>query len=416
MESIKEIGLPIKALPKLKKVRDLIYFEGPLLSHYQSEYGKDYLFYWADSDDIFNRWLVIGSSIEDIEKYLRKEKTLHSFFSESSTDVIYKVDINRELEFKNLSIVDFEDLPESYIPQEESYFTGYVEPIQGKLAAYSRSHSSGVLQAHFKNSSKVGIGFIELELLGSSLSEISDINKGLRKAFIRLEKERHAEGKSKERVDEASIISASSFYYVGHMAASFGAMFKPVSMQSTIPGLVGMTDRYMEFFIGFLKSSTEKGKFLEFMKLLDKSVLDNFKNLLSIVEKSKIQLNFNYLNYISNINLSKEISWDEARDTISLIEELDYDEEFPIELVGRFTSLNLKTGHYSFETVIEGNEMSSGYLDDVRKEMSWKIKWDKLYRVKISRKETKKTGRKHVSIKDTINSFVEVEDFSLEDT
>ena len=30
-----------------KKIADLIFFEGPLLSHYVSSKGDDYLFYWA---------------------------------------------------------------------------------------------------------------------------------------------------------------------------------------------------------------------------------------------------------------------------------------------------------------------------------------------------------------------------------
>ena len=34
-----------------RKIADLIYFEGPFLSHYVSSKGDDYLFYWVDRDD-----------------------------------------------------------------------------------------------------------------------------------------------------------------------------------------------------------------------------------------------------------------------------------------------------------------------------------------------------------------------------
>lgn len=40
---------------KLIKVADLIYHDGPLLSHYVSNKGENYLFYWVDVDNEYNR-------------------------------------------------------------------------------------------------------------------------------------------------------------------------------------------------------------------------------------------------------------------------------------------------------------------------------------------------------------------------
>ena len=39
---------------KLIKVADLIYYDGPLLSHYVSNKGENYLFYWVDVDNEYN--------------------------------------------------------------------------------------------------------------------------------------------------------------------------------------------------------------------------------------------------------------------------------------------------------------------------------------------------------------------------
>lgn len=38
---------------KLIKVADLIYHDGPLLSHYVSNKGENYLFYWVDVPCVF---------------------------------------------------------------------------------------------------------------------------------------------------------------------------------------------------------------------------------------------------------------------------------------------------------------------------------------------------------------------------
>ena len=69
MKTIK--GLPTIFNPKrLNKVSDLIYFDGPFLSHFVSERGDNYLYYWVDTDDEYNRWLIIRTDIFTIQKYL----------------------------------------------------------------------------------------------------------------------------------------------------------------------------------------------------------------------------------------------------------------------------------------------------------------------------------------------------------
>ena len=65
---------------KLIKVADLIYYDGPLLSHYVSNKGENYLFYWVDVDNEYNRWVVIRTDIFFNTTVFRKEKyaTFHN--------------------------------------------------------------------------------------------------------------------------------------------------------------------------------------------------------------------------------------------------------------------------------------------------------------------------------------------------
>ena len=46
-----------------RRIADLIAFEGPLLSHYVSDKGDDYLFYWVESDENANRCVRSGSAL-----------------------------------------------------------------------------------------------------------------------------------------------------------------------------------------------------------------------------------------------------------------------------------------------------------------------------------------------------------------
>ena len=79
---------------KLIKVADLIYHDGPLLSHYVSNKGENYLFYWVDVDNEYNRWVVIRTDIFSIQQYLEKKSTLHSIITQPNDGFVYTVDID----------------------------------------------------------------------------------------------------------------------------------------------------------------------------------------------------------------------------------------------------------------------------------------------------------------------------------
>ena len=82
-----------------KKIADLIFFEGPLLSHYVSEKGDDYLFYWVDRDEADNRWLVLRVSLANLQKYIAKELTLLQLIESPNDGYLYTVDVDNAASF-----------------------------------------------------------------------------------------------------------------------------------------------------------------------------------------------------------------------------------------------------------------------------------------------------------------------------
>ena len=80
-----------------RKIADLIYFEGPLLSHYVSSKGDDYLFYWVDSDSNDNRWLVLRVSLANLQKYIGKDITLRELIETPNDGYLYTVDVNNDI-------------------------------------------------------------------------------------------------------------------------------------------------------------------------------------------------------------------------------------------------------------------------------------------------------------------------------
>lgn len=110
-----------------KKMADLVYFDGPFLSHYVSDKGDDYLFYWVDRDETDNRWLVLRVSLANLQKYIGKELTLRELIENPNDGFLYSVDVDNNLHYHNVKLVQPSALPESYLPDEDSYYA--FEPI-----------------------------------------------------------------------------------------------------------------------------------------------------------------------------------------------------------------------------------------------------------------------------------------------
>jgi len=105
-----------------RKIADLIYFEGPLLSHYVSSKGDDYLFYWVDRDDSDNRWLVLRVNLANLQKYIGKEATLRELIENPNDGYLYSVDVSNDVTYHNVRLVQPSALPDEYLPEEDSYY------------------------------------------------------------------------------------------------------------------------------------------------------------------------------------------------------------------------------------------------------------------------------------------------------
>ena len=105
----------------------MIFFEGPLLSHYVSDKGDDYLFYWVDSDSQDNRWMVLRVSLSSLQRYISKDISLRELIDRPNDGYLYLVDIDNNLKHHDVKLVQPTDLPEDYLPAQDSYYE--FEPV-----------------------------------------------------------------------------------------------------------------------------------------------------------------------------------------------------------------------------------------------------------------------------------------------
>lgn len=107
----------------LIRVDDLIYFDGPFLSTYKKEDGSLFLILWVDNTATDNRWCVIPVEDETLTSFLDKEITLRDVINKTE-NVIFKdlYSEGNELLERQVKKVLVKDIPEEYMPTNESYF------------------------------------------------------------------------------------------------------------------------------------------------------------------------------------------------------------------------------------------------------------------------------------------------------
>ncbi len=106
----------------LKKMGDLVFQEGPVISHHVDENGKDYLYYWVDADDQFNRWMVFYTSPELLSSFFEKQITWRALIKNAPEKKVLFVDVDDDLTGRYITLSKIEDVPAAYLPMDTSYF------------------------------------------------------------------------------------------------------------------------------------------------------------------------------------------------------------------------------------------------------------------------------------------------------
>ncbi|CAN7419938.1 hypothetical protein LJR232_002577 [Aquipseudomonas alcaligenes] len=132
--SVEGVKIDARKLPKHTWNADLIDFDGPFLSLYRSEVGEDILYAWLDCSDIRHRWCMIPVSRKNLRSYLECEVSLLDLYKQSEWLVLFHTGktVKRSWFLKTV----WQSLPDSYLPQPESYFSPEVAtPAAMRLAA-----------------------------------------------------------------------------------------------------------------------------------------------------------------------------------------------------------------------------------------------------------------------------------------
>ncbi|KQC07840.1 MAG: hypothetical protein APR54_05525, partial [Candidatus Cloacimonas sp. SDB] len=170
----------------LIKIADLINYDGPLLSHFVNPKGDNFLFYWVDVNENYNRWLLIRIDLYTLQNYLQKKIPLHDIVSNPNDGFVYSVDIDHDINYTNSKMVFAFNLFEEYIPSKESFYE--FEPQEEvDLFSLSLQQKSGLLELHISGQG-IKYGSIPLDKYSVIIPKIEDIRKNLASKYISLYK------------------------------------------------------------------------------------------------------------------------------------------------------------------------------------------------------------------------------------
>ncbi|MEJ1384149.1 MAG: hypothetical protein RPU34_10140 [Candidatus Sedimenticola sp. (ex Thyasira tokunagai)] len=101
-------------------VEDILYFDGPILSLLKESTTQDLFYYWCDSNELYNRWMIIPVNRTIITDYKNQRISLLQLVQLSHS--VRLVNLNTEGKPARAWEVLVDQLPEAYLPPKESIF------------------------------------------------------------------------------------------------------------------------------------------------------------------------------------------------------------------------------------------------------------------------------------------------------
>jgi hypothetical protein len=140
-----------------KKMGDFIYYEGPLLSHFQdiTKPNEHYFYRWVDNNNEVNRWLIFKTSKENLLKFFNGVFTELDLIR--TNNVVTFLDLDNNLNKRGIYLSSFEDIPDVYLPTDETFFdANWYEPyaleLKSKLeASFQEESAISQLLSRFQN-------------------------------------------------------------------------------------------------------------------------------------------------------------------------------------------------------------------------------------------------------------------------
>lgn len=109
-------------IDELEFVEDLIYYDGPLLSHYKNSNEDTWLYYWVSCNSECNKWLLIKlDSLQILQDFKDSKISLLELIRDHYKELFIQ-EIDSSLQVRKNIEIDYSDLDPSFLPSQDSYY------------------------------------------------------------------------------------------------------------------------------------------------------------------------------------------------------------------------------------------------------------------------------------------------------
>lgn len=370
------------SVTELTKVSDLIYYDGPFLSHYVHKSGENYLSYWVDCDDKFQRWLVFKVGLTSLQQYVDKRLSLLNLIRQLDDGFVYLVDVDEDGISTQPIILFFNQLPNNYFPEENSYYNFSLER-ESDVESLSLASNSGIFEIHFSGAD-VKYGNMPFEKYTKCLQKIEELRLCCASSYIKKVKAsdfyKHLKQDDKKKMLNELCLNT-HFQYVYSLAGSVRVLLRPQNLQISFEQT--SADDFAKELIRLFKSGLDVDKLREYAMEYGQDALIKFNNLLEILLKNNINLEVSWTNANQNLYDRQRIYKTENKQMLAnLSHSIENKQEETLK--GRFYLLNTKTGYFAFE-VFDDNVNITGKFDESISDIIQTLSFEQIYEITVEK-------------------------------
>lgn len=421
-------GFRIGKLPLvLKKVEDLIYFEGPLMSVYSDKNSMPFIVDWADSDSEINRWMIYQVERKSLAQYINREISHFQLLNSPANDIIFIVD-KKEKEFvENCIICTSNKLPYEYLPQNDIFFEQDDFIDIDKVISFfkldelhrnadidshfdileeAKKENNELINLHIKSDSRnVGPGKIYSSILGQVLTNYHNLSEATAINLFDLKEKLPPDEKTRRKKGELkNIKELAELEFIYAKAGSFSVFLRPIVKKLNLFDQQTSSERITTEVFKLFEASDDIERLKEIKSGLNQSMLTSYNTFLKEIKEQDISIGVQYANPQNEFKLSKKFNAKNAHTILSNLNSLEYEDKKEVKTKGYFKALDSITASFKFEDN-EGYEYQGKFSNQL-KEGIYQFNLQDYYMVTIDIIESKKSGKKKISEKEIMVSCI----------
>ena len=414
-------GIPLQTSPyNLNKfVGTLLFAEYPTTLIYADEKKNPIIKEWVDCSDDgkINRYFIYRVTNRHFKKYIDGSLTHLELIKNSTENYIIFQDIENDNVQSNI-LISIDLIPAEYKPSHDFVFDLKDSVDLDIIAQYfdldnleiekdvdyvkevAIRENSETIYFHLNSGKGIGLGRINTEVLGRTLSTFDRLYKSIALDFVK------GINRGEISLDAQSNIELRAYtdteVFAEKIRASYGFFIRPIHFQNPMFG-DSNTEVIVTKTFDLIKKSQDVDGLKEEYLLHSGFTINQYKKLLETIYSLHLKIDLNWFNPSNNRQISDSLDYQKANKIIMAIENLSVSDTKDFKTKGKFSAINCNTGHFTFLSTTE--EQFVGYFDKLLKNGIREINFMDVYEISIKRKIIKEAEKKDDKVQDVIIAY-----------